>query len=403
MLKNKNTKYGLPEKVIFCTKCVISNQRPITLVETEHGQETKKETTVFREGVCDACRWAQIKETKINWEDREKELEVLLDGHRSKTGEYDVIVPVSGGKDSNYVAHLLKHKYGMNPLTVTWAPHQYTDPGRRNLQSFIDSGFDNILVTPNGKLQRLLTRLAFTNIGHPFQPFTMGQRVVGPNYAVKYGISLCFYGDNVAEYGNRIEDNYIPTMYRSLYMGFDIGNENLMFGGLRISELKEKYGLQRRDFLPYCSPSSDAVNRLNLEQHYMSYYRKWVPQENYYYAKKYTKFEPNDERTPGTYSRYSSFDDKIDFLHYYCMLLKFGMGRATWDAAQEIRSGKIEREEGVALVHKYDTEFPRKYLPNFLEYMELSEEKFWETIDKIRSPHLWEKIGSSWTLAHPVK
>ena len=77
----------------------------------------------------------------------------------------------------------------------------------------------------------------------------------------------------------------------------------------------------------------------------MSYYIKWVPQENFYYAKKHTMFEPNPPRTPGTYSRYSSFDDKIDFLHYYCMLIKFGMGRATWDAAQEIRSGKITREE----------------------------------------------------------
>ena len=152
----KDVKYGLPANVEFCKKCVISNQRPITLVEVKHSKNTKKETTAFKDGVCDACRWAEMKEKDIDWHSRELELQKLLDEHRSKDGEYDVIVPVSGGKDSNYVAHLLKEKYGMNPLTITMGSHIYTKPGWDNLQSFIKSGFDNILSTPNGKVQRLL-------------------------------------------------------------------------------------------------------------------------------------------------------------------------------------------------------------------------------------------------------
>jgi N-acetyl sugar amidotransferase len=398
-----DTKYGLPSEVIYCKKCVISNQRPITLVEVKHGKNTKKETTAFKDGVCDACRWAEMKKNEIDWASRELELIELLNRHRSNDGEYDVIVPVSGGKDSNYVAHLLKEKYGMNPLTITWAPHIYTNPGWDNLQSFIESGFDNILSTPNGKVQRLFTKLAFLNLGHPFQPFTMGQRVIAPNYAVKNKIKLSFYGENVGEYGNKIEDNFRPTMYKSWFTDFNIDNEEIMFGGVSIKELKEHYGLKRRDFLPYQSPSIDSVTKLGLEQHYMSYYIKWVPQENFYYAKKHTMFEPNPQRTPGTYSRYSSFDDKIDFLHYYCMLIKFGMGRATWDAAQEIRSGKITRDEGVALVHKYDTEFPTEFLNDWLEYMSITEEEFFGAIEKFRSPHLWNKVNGKWELSHPVK
>ena len=191
------TKYGLPSEVVFCKKCVISNQRPITLVEVKHDKDTKKETTAFQSGICDACRWAEMKNNDIDWTARELELRELLNKHRSKNGNYDVIVPVSGGKDSNYVAHLLKEKYDMNPLTITWAPHIYTAPGWKNLQSFIESGFDNILSTPNGRVQRLFTKLAFLNLGHPFQPFTMGQRVIAPNYAVKNNIKLSFYGENV--------------------------------------------------------------------------------------------------------------------------------------------------------------------------------------------------------------
>ena len=70
-------------------------------------------------------------------------------------------MPASGGKDSMMVAHMLKHKYGMNPLTVTWAPHVYTDIGRKNLTAFIDSGFDNILITPNGEIHVSSPKLHF--------------------------------------------------------------------------------------------------------------------------------------------------------------------------------------------------------------------------------------------------
>src|SRR3989344_2121110 len=111
----------IPEKVIFCKKCVISNQRPSSTVEFKHTKNDKKETIAFREdGVCDACRYTEYKDRGINWKTREKELIKLCDKYKGKNGYYDCIVPGSGGKDSSYTAHILKYKYGMNPLTVTW-------------------------------------------------------------------------------------------------------------------------------------------------------------------------------------------------------------------------------------------------------------------------------------------
>jgi hypothetical protein len=88
--------------------------------------------------------------------------------------------------------------------------------------------------------------------------------------------------------------------------------------------------------------------------------------------------------------------------HYYTTLIKFGIGRATYDAAQEIRNGKITREEGVQLVRKYDQEFPKKYFKEFLEYISISEEEFRDTVNKFRSPHLWTKEKEVWTLRHAV-
>ena len=136
------TLYGLPRKVEFCSKCVISNQRPNSVVEFQHTVESEKETISFdTENVCDACRLADKKRLEIDWVEREAQLKELCDQHRKNGAAYDCLVPGSGGKDSFYAAHLLKYKYGMNPLTVTWAPHIYTDWGWRNFQAWINAGF----------------------------------------------------------------------------------------------------------------------------------------------------------------------------------------------------------------------------------------------------------------------
>ena len=154
-------KYGLPSDVQFCRKCVISNQRPNSSVEFLHNSNSTKATISFGEDqVCDACKHTKFKKDTIDWEHRDRQLRELCDKHRRTDGSYDCIIPGSGGKDSFFTSHILKYKYGMNPLTVTWAPHLYTDWGWKNFQSWIHAGFDNHLVTPNGRVHRLLTRLA---------------------------------------------------------------------------------------------------------------------------------------------------------------------------------------------------------------------------------------------------
>lgn len=396
-------KYGLPAEVRFCTRCVISNQRPSSVVEFRNTGVEPKPTIEFDvEGVCSACTFADIKE-RIDWAQREAELIELCNKHRSKNGSYDCVIPGSGGKDSAFTSHVLKYKYGMNPLTVTWAPHRYTDIGFKNFQSWIHSGFDNYLYTPNGRLHRLLTRLAFENLCHPFQPFIIGQKLVGPRFSMLYDIPLVFYGENQAEYGNNIRDNDRPTMDMSFFHESERNPGNVSLGGVAVPELISRHGVDARDLNPYLPLEGHKIQRVGTEVHYLSYYLKWDPQECFYYAAENTGFVPNPERTEGSYSKYSSIDDRIDPLHYYTTFVKFGLGRASYDAAQEIRNGKITREEGVALVSRYDAEFPRKYFSEILEYMGIAEERFWEVIDDARSPHLWQKDGGQWHLRHQVE
>lgn len=392
--------YGLPEKVIFCKNCVMSNQRPVSAIEFKHKLKTRKVTlNIGKDNICDACKFAKQKE-QIDWKKREEELLELLDKYRSKDGSYDCIVPGSGGKDSAMQAHILKYKYSMHPLTVTWPPILYTSYGYKNWKSWIDSGFDNITFAPNGKVMKLLTRLSIENLLHPFQTFMLGQKNLAPKIALKYEIPLIFYGENEAEYGNQIADNATSLRNKSYYAMNNL--DKIYLGGVSIKQLKSKYNLNYQDLAAFLPAEGKGLSKSKIEVHYLGYYIKWVPQEVYYYAIEHTGFKARPFRTQGTYSKYNSIDDKIDDLHYYTTFIKFGIGRATYDASQEIRNKHLTRDEGKALVKKFDGEFPDRYFKEVMEYLAIDPKKFLKLIDNFRSPHLWKRIGGGWKLRHTV-
>ncbi|HXU71384.1 MAG TPA: N-acetyl sugar amidotransferase [Polyangia bacterium] len=410
--------YGLPRDVKFCKRCVISNQRPNSSVEFKHTRESKKATIGFdAEGICDACRLTENKRRTIDWKDRERQLRELCDRYRRTDGRYDCLVPGSGGKDSFYAAHKLKYEYGMHPLTVTWAPHIYTEWGWKNHQAWIHAGFDNYLCTPNGRVHRLLTRLAVENLFHPFQPFILGQKSLAPKMAPLFDLPLVFYGENEAEYGNPIAD---ASSARRDHKYYALSNATQAYlGGTAVSDLLGRYGLERVDLDPYLPADPELMERNKVEVHYLGYYLPWHPQSCYYYAVENGGFQASPERTPGTYSKYNSIDDRIDDFHYYTTYVKFGIGRATYDAAQEIRSGDITRDEGVALVKRFDGEFPERFADEVFRYLSIpanefprastefaeptmTRESFMALAEKFRSPHLWKREGGQWKLRHTV-
>ena len=408
--------YGLPREVRFCESCVISNQRPSSTIEFKNdGTEGKKTISFDENNICDACK-VKDKKDAIDWKEREQKLRELCDKYRKNDGSYDCLVPGSGGKDSFMQAHLLKYKYGMHPLTCTWAPHIYTDWGWKNHQAWIHAGFDNILFTPNGKVHRLITRLAVENLLHPFQPFILGQKNLAPKIAERYDIQLIFYGENEAEYGNPQAD--MNSAKRSFEYFTSAHEDEIFLGGSSLTELREM-GLEKNDWEAYLPIDPERLEKKNIEVHYLGYYEKWHPQSAYYYAIENGNFQSAPERTAGTYSTYNSIDDRIDDFHYHTTWIKFGIGRATYDASQEIRSGDITREEGVALVNRYDGEFPERWADEIFEYLSITEgefpkaEAFFESLkfnreyydrlcDKFRSPHLWRYTDEGWKLRYKV-
>ena len=186
------------------------------------------------------------------------------------------------------------------------------------------------------------------------------------------------------------------------YFSFEHLDE-VFLAGVSIKELMEKYDVRLSDLMAYLPPKLEELEKANIEVHYLGYYLKWAPQEVYYYAVENTGFKARPHRTRGTFSKYSGIDDKIDDLHFYTTFIKFGIGRATYDAAQEIRNRHLTREEGQALVNRFDGEFPDRYFNEVMEYIGMDPDYFHELCDKFRSPHLWVKdVDGKWKLRHNV-
>jgi N-acetyl sugar amidotransferase len=389
-----DTQYDeLPAEVRFCRNCVVSNQRPRTVFNSE--------------SVCSACQWANEKDHDVDWEERARELADLCDKYRSGNGSFDVVVPGSGGKDSAFVAHQLKYRFGMHPLCVTWAPFEYIDIGFENLQQFIKSGFPNITGQQDGVIHRKLARLALIYLGDAWQPFTYGQKAWAFHVAQKFDIKLIFYGENgELEYGGSTQYKNRPKE------GVDEW-ETAYFKGATVDRLVQQAvddqlispgEIEHCQLAWYRPPHPDLIMKQEIEMHWYSYYQRWVPQENFYYAVSHTNFSTNSfGRSEGTYTKYASLDDKLDGFHWYLSYMKFGMARASRDAQQDIRRHHITRDEGISLTKRYDGEFPSRFYKWFLDYVDISESEFWDIMNKFREiSSVWTKVSGKWNLKYAV-
>ncbi|MDC1093174.1 N-acetyl sugar amidotransferase [Pelagibacteraceae bacterium] len=383
----------LPETVKFCKKCVISNQRPRIVFDEK--------------GICGPCNWFEEKK-KIDWNSRKKQFENLLDKYRKKNGEYDVIVPGSGGKDSGMIAHLLKYKYNMNPLYVTWSPLLYTDIGIKNLQNLYNSGIDGKVFTPNREMQRKISLLGLIFIGNHFEAFGRGQMCYPFHVAKELNIKLVMYGENgELEYGGSLENKdksgaSFSTRDKIYHKG--TSTKELLKCGLEKGIVSEK-DMNQPSLKYYALPKIEDIEKIGIEMAWYGYFNNWIPQENFYYAAKNYNFEVNPlGRSEGTYNKYASLDDVTDPLHYYMSYIKFGIGRSTSDAAHEIRDGHITREEGVQLVKTFDHEKPSRSLQATLNYLNITLEDLDAIVDGFRDkrPNLWKKTNQDWELKHAV-
>jgi len=368
------------DNIFWCKNCVVMSTRP--------------RISFDKRGFCSACQWEE-KKKKLDWSKREKLLIELLQKHKSKHLPFDCIVAVSGGKDGSYVAYNLRKKYNVNPLTVTIRPATETETGIKNLNNFIESGYNNILVSPDVEVMRKLNKLGLTEMGFPYYGWLISVHTAVLRIASQFNISLIFYSeDGEVEYGGdaKHRDNgvYSVDYMKSAYL------ENGYDKILKLSGLNEK------ELYWFEFPNKDELKKNNLEITHYGFYENWDPYRNYQIAKKFCGLTENKNLNEGTYTNFAQNDQKLYALHVYFMYIKFGFGRTTQDSAIDIRRGALSRDQAVQLIRLYDNFYPESLFEEYCKYYKMSMKEFLSNIDKWVNKDLFEK-KNIWTPKFEIK
>ncbi len=349
--------------------------------------ETKPDLWFDVSGKCSACHNYENR-SEINWENRRKEFEEITSRYRSSDGSnYDCIIPVSGGKDSTYqVIRVLQA--GLNPLCVTAETDSLSEIGRRNLENLKRLGVDHINVTPNLQIRRKLSRLALREVGDIQWAEHVTIFTIPIQVAVEKKIPLIIWGENSQhEYGGpaaAAENNVLDRRWLEEFGGML---------GMRVTDLIGQDGITRRDLIPYFYPSDDDLKRVGVTGIFLGYYFPWDGYNNTLLAQAYG-FESYPTPTEGSLVNYENLDNYYHRIHDYFKFIKYGFGRATDQANNHIRRGRLLRNDVVDFLKDNDGSYPSIYLGRSLESVldeiDMSKEEFDDICDRFTNKKLFK-------------
>ncbi len=360
----------------YCIRCVYpENAKPYIIFDDD--------------GVCSGCRTSE-QYYKVDWKERESIFKEILEEYKIKAeknkSHYDCIIPVSGGKDSHYQAHIIKNKYGLNPLFVTYN-HLFNAPlGVRNLHNLINKfNCDLVRFTTNPGTARKISRYMLKKCGDLTWHYHCGILTFPIQVAVRYKIPLIIWAENNFYYNvGAFNPGDMVEFSRKHRKDF----------GLRGLEAEGMIGhddITRGDISPFVYPSDEEIEGVGVRGIYLSNFILWDEKKQGEMMIDMYDFQPAKAPRDRTFNLYAKLDDyHANGAHDYLKFLKFGYGRATDDAAIMIRAGRMTREEGIELVNKHDHVRPRD-LDVWLNFVGMDEKEFLGHVESQRDPDIWEK------------
>lgn len=348
---------------------------------------TKPYITFDAEGVCGACRVNELKnhlDSGIDWVARANEFDALIERVRMRKAPiYDALVPVSGGKDSISQVHRLLER-GLRILAVNVDYGIKTEIGHRNLACIPRMGVGLMIYTPNQVLHRQLVRLGFEDFGDPDLLSHTMLHAFPLRVAARFEIPLVLLGENSAfEYSGEEGEAASHKMTRAWF-------ENYAANAGNTPELvAQKYGIPYEELLPYDYPEEFANS--DIQAVFCSHYFHWDSEENLRIAQQYG-FESLPQPGEGTYRNYVGIDEKINRIHQHFKVLKFGYGRATDHACEDIRNGRLTREAAKILVRQYDLTEPSAYfVDDFVKFIGITHDSYHKAMEHYRNLQIWNK------------
>lgn len=366
----------------YCARCLYpENARPTIILDDE-------------DGVCSGCRYHESRQKlEVDWDERWAMLEKILDEAkrmaRERGNSHDCIIPVSGGKDSHYQTWLLKEKFGMNPLLVTFNHTFNALAGVRNLENLVSkSGFDLLRYTAGPDSVRKISRHMLATVGDLTWHYHAGIRTLPFQIAVKYNIPLIVWGEHgFAELTGIVSLEDFVEFTRWTRKEHDMR-------GYEPEDLIGHGGITEHDVSPYVYPSDEEIEQCGLRGIYLSNFVDWDAKHHVEKMIEEWDFGPVTFERDRTFNLYAKIEDHANDVHDYLKYLKFGYGRGTDDASMEIRHGRMTREEGMEVVRRYDANEPST-LGEYCEFLGISRQDFYQLAEPMRDSAIWERKGDS--------
>ncbi len=363
-----------------CVKCWMPDTRPGSKFDES--------------GVCGACRNYE-KRKDIDWSERMQKLRDLCDRYRKSNGDYDCLIPVSGGKDSHFQAHIMKNQMGMNPLLVTVGnPFTWTKAGWHNFTNIGDAfNCDHFLFNMSADMLRRAMVIGFEEFGFPLQFVETAAYTVSLKMAVKYDIPLIIFGENPEyEYGTTDRDDDSGTDY--IVQGLPYG----IFQTVDLDFWKQR-GIPRRELNAFVQPTQEELNQVKPNMVFLSYFIPWSSTQHLEVARQYGFTDLTHEWIrEGHIENFEQIDCVAYSVHFWLKYPKFGFQRPSDVASRYVREGLISLPEAKRLITENDHKLDRKALDDFLAFIRYTPRQFWDVVERFWNRDIFEKVGDIWKL-----
>ncbi len=364
----------------YCSNCVMP--------------DTKPGVTLDSRGYCNACRNKERK-AEIDWASRYDELEKLVSEIKENDAPfYDCIVPVSGGKDSWFQALTLSETFGLKVLCVTLSPHLPSTEGISNLNEMIkDLNVDHLKITLKPSVIKNIRKKCFIEQGEPnwAEHCAVFSSVV--NAALIYEVPLVVWGEDIAfEFGGK-DTGSKPS-------AVEIDKNDL----IKEKTIHDWLGddISERDVFFYEYPDYEKIKEAGIRSIYLGHFVRWYGRDNFNIVKKRGFSVREDGPLSGNYLDYDNIDEKLCEINIWFKYLKFGFWRATDQCCYDIWNDTLSRDEAVDIVNRLSAEFPKEYFQDFLRFHMITEDEFWEVVERFRNKDVWEMREGQWKLRNKL-
>jgi N-acetyl sugar amidotransferase len=367
----------------YCKRCVLPDTKPGVIFDED--------------GICSACRSVERKKL-IDWDQRAHRLRELCNQIRGSNGNgYECVVPVSGGKDSVYQAYMMSQVYKLRTLGVVIVPHLQTAEGILNLNSMVSNlNIDLVKISVRPTTLQKIRRLALLKIGNPNYAEHRVVFAAVARTAAFYNVPLVVWGEDIAvEFGGKVSESSARDGSAEELINNDLFRET-SFEDLIGEEISEN------ELFFYLQPDVEELRRKNIRSIYLGYYHWWDGFKHLQVAKQFGFHPRRKGPLSGNVLDYDNIDEKLCEIHIWFKQLKLGFWRPTDQCCYKIWNGQMTRDEAVGLVREKQYDFPHEYLPEFLEYHELTEDEFWECAERWRNHDLWHKVNNEWRLKDEI-